>query len=216
MYSATTASAVTTPQFGLFNTGIDPGVMMGVDAHYTVALEGATPLASPVTYKTDLTYLPFSPADDATSAFISPQPSYANAQADPAGYYDFTTTFDLTGVDLSKVSIQVRFESDDSVDNISLNGTALFASPLTPITTPGYFAFSDYYTLTSNPTLLHAGLNSVSFRLFNYPTTTGTDPVALRAEFLTAVPEPSAWAMVGGLASVMLFGGWLRRRRANA
>lgn len=214
MYGTPAAHAVTTPQYGLFNTGIDPGIMMGVDAHYTVALEGAATPISPLTYVTDPTGIPFSPADNATSAFISPQPTYAQGQIDAGGYYDFTTTFDLTGVtDLSAVSIYGRFETDDTLDNISLNGQALFTGPLTNPTLPGYYAFTGYYNLVPNTNLLTAGVNTFTFRVFNY-TNSNTDPVSLRAEF-SAVPEPSTWAMVGGLGAVAAFGGWMRRRRAT-
>lgn len=197
-------------QFGLFNTGIDPGVMMGVDAHYKVALEGATTPISPLTYVTDPTGLPYTPPDNSTSRFISPQPTYAAGQIDAGGYYNFTTTFDLTGVNLGLASIQGRFESDDAIVDVLINGKSL--GILLP--DPDYKSFSSYYNLAPNSSYLLQSTNTLTFRLFNY-TGASVDPVSLRAEFLTSVPEPSVWASVVGLALVAVVGTWLRRRRAT-
>ena len=54
------SNATAAPQFGLYNTGIDPGIMMGVDAHYTVKPVAAATAA--VTYVTDTDRPAFQPA----------------------------------------------------------------------------------------------------------------------------------------------------------
>ncbi len=206
-YAAGATNASAAPQYGLYNTGIDPGIMMGVDAHYTVKPVAAA--TASVTYVTDTTGLPFNPPNNAFSAFISPQPSYAAGQIDAGGEYLFTTTFTLTAADLTTASIFGRFESDDRIDDVILNGHSLGIS----LADPDYLAFSQYFNLVTNRGFLLTGTNTLSFQLFNF-TNNNKDPVALRTEF-SAVPEPSTWAMFGGLASLLLVGTWLRRRRAT-
>ena len=208
IYAVGASSAAAAPQFGLYNTGIDPGVMMGVDAHYTVKPIAGTTAA--VTYVTDTTGLPFNPPDNALSAFVSPQPTYAAGQIDAGGEYLFTTTFTLTTADLATASIFGRFESDDRIDDVILNGHSLGIS----LSDPNYLAFSQYFDLVANRDFIVAGTNTLSFQVFNF-TNNDRDPVALRAEFTNAVPEPSTWAMFGGMASLLLGGTWLRRRRTT-
>ena len=194
------SSAAAAPQFGLYNTGIDTGIMMGVDGHYTVKPVAASTAA--VTYVTDTTGLPFNPPDDALSAFVSPQPSYAAGQIDAGGEYLFTTTFTLAPSDLTTASIFGRFESDDRIDDVILNGQSLGIS----LADPDYLAFSQYFNLVANRSLLVAGTNTLSFQLFNF-TNNDKDPVALRAEFTNAVPEPSVWAAVVSMVSISCLGG---------
>ncbi len=209
MYSATAANAQTTPKYGLFNTGIDVNAMLGSDKHYTATPPSST--TSAPLFVTNTTGLPYSPADNATSSFISPEANYPVGMQDAGGVWTFTTTFDLTGVDLSTVFIAGRFESDDRIDNILVNGNSTGIA----LADPDYHAFSSYYTLSGSN--LIQGINTIQFKLFNFTpgTTSAIDPVALRAEFITAVPEPSAWAMVGGLAVLLTAGSWVRRRRAT-
>lgn len=221
----TTHAASSTPSsYGLYNTGVPAGVMLGMEAadpDYTVTYEGTasptdpgTPLTSSTMYVTATTnasgqpYLPWQPADNSTSAFISPFPTYAAGQSNQGGTYDVTTTFTLSAGDFASVALFGRFESDDAIENIFVNGVS------TGITQPpeGYEAFSGYYDLSS---FLQAGTNTIRFQLFNYTTGTNTDPVALRTEF-SAVPEPSVWAGVGSLLGLGLLGRWLSRRRAVA
>lgn len=221
-YCPAAAQAQSTTKYGLYNTGISPAGMIGMeglDSEYTVAYEAGTgstpdpgtPLTSPSTYVTDLSNLPqYQPADDGTSAFISPYPTYSSGQSNLGGIYDFTTTFDLSSVsDLSSVALSGRFESDDRIQDILINGHSLGIF----LTDPDYTAFSAYYNLAPVVSDLNAGLNTITVQVYNYTTGSNTDPVALRAEFVAAVPEPSVWASVGALASLLLFGSWLRRRR---
>ena len=208
--SVTAISAQAAPKYGLFNTGIDTSAMLGADAHYTATAPNST--TSVPLFVTDIGSLPYSPGDNATSSFISPEAEYPAGQQDAGGVWTFTTTFDLTGVNLSTVFIQGRFESDDRIDNILVNGNSTGIA----LADPDYHAFSSYYTLSGAN--LVQGVNTIQFKLFNFTpgTTSAVDPVSLRAEFITsAVPEPSAWAMVGGLAALMAAGSWLRRRRAT-
>ena len=127
------------------------------------------------------------------------------------GIYDFTTTFDLTGVNLSTYSLFGSFESDDRIQDILINGHSLGVY----LADPDYKAFSGYINLVPSSSDLVSGVNTLTFKLYNYTTGSNTDPVALRAEF-SAVPEPSAWAGIGSLLALGFLGRWLSRRRAVA
>ncbi len=221
MYSLPTAKAASpSPQsYGLFNTGINAAGMLGMesaDPFYSVAYEPGTgstpdpgtPLTGSTTYVTDLSNLPqYQPADNSTSQFITPYPTYSSLQSNLGGIYDFTTTFNLAGIAPSTVSLYGRFESDDRIQDILVNGksTGIFLAD------PDYGAFSGYYNLSS---YLVAGANTITFKVYNFTTGSNTDPVALRTEFSAAVPEPSVVAAIG-LGALAGFGLWLRRRRAT-
>ena len=147
------AASPTPSSYGLYNTGFSAGAMLGMEAadpDYTVAYEGTasptdpgTPLTSSTMYVTATTnasgqpYLPWQPADNGTSAFISPYPTYAAGQSNQGGLYDVSTTFTIAAGDFASVALFGRFESDDAIQNIFVNGVA------TGITQPpeGYLAF---------------------------------------------------------------------------
>ena len=200
MQNAGVANAASpTPQsYGLFNTGIDASGMIGMegaDTTYSVAYEAGTgstpdpgtPLNGPATYVTDLSNLPqYQPADNSTSQFITPYPTYSGLQSNLGGIYDFTTTFDLTGVDLSTFELYGRFESDDRINDILINGVSLGIS----LADPDYSAFSGYFNLAPVASDLNQGTNTLTFKVYNFTTGSNTDPVALRTEFTNAVPEP--------------------------
>ena len=214
----TTASAATgLTQYGLYNTGsgLDPAMMLDVgdvDPNYTVSLEGASPAISPALFVTSLSGLPWQPGDDSTSSFISPQVYYGGGAVDAGGTYDFTTTFDLTGVDLSAASIYVSLESDDVVTGILLNGKSVVDAATLASDNFSYQGFGAPVDLTTDTSVLNQGANTLTFQVFNYAGTV-TDPVAIRTEFTASVPEPSTWAMLGTMAAAVLGFGFLRRRR---
>ena len=218
------AASPTPASYGLFNTGIDAAGMVGMegaDPDYTIAYEPGTgstpdpgtPLTGNTMYVTGLTnasgqpYLPWQPADNSTSAFISPYKTYADGESNLGGIYDVTTSFNLASA--AGVTLYGRFESDDRINNIIINGVSTGIA----LSDPDYKAFSTPFNLSS---YLKAGTNTIDFQLYNYTTGSNTDPVALRAEFTNAVPEPSVWAGVGSLLGLGLLGRWLSRRRAVA
>jgi hypothetical protein len=126
--------------------------------------------------------------DDAISTWIGPY-NYPNDQSrhfgglndltGPQGNYDYRTTFDLTGFDLSSASITGGWGTDNSGVDILLNGVSLgFTTPTNAFGSP-----LSAFTINSG---FVAGVNSLDFVVFN-----GSGPTALRVEMTgSANPVP--------------------------
>ena len=84
------------------------------------------------------------------------------------GNYTYQTTFNLTGYDLSKVSVVGGWAVDNTGIDILINGVS------TGITSPG---FGNYVSFTITNGLL-AGVNTLDFRMNNTPVT--PNPTGLR------------------------------------
>lgn len=188
---------------GLFNTGVDAlGNSLpddAIDTHYTV--NGGTAYAV-----TSAGGFPIGPwlGDLTTSSWISPA---TGTLGDLNQTYTYTTTFDLTGIDLTTASIAGRISTDDQLTGITINGNAA-AIPV------GITSFT-YWTNFSVSSGFLSGLNTLSFSVLN----NGGGPTGLRVEytgnnFVAAVPEPSSYALaLAGIATAFLV---LRRRRSKA
>jgi hypothetical protein len=129
---------------------------------------------------------------DSLSAWIGP---VGDTNLDgAAGAYDYRTTFNLTGFNLSSVVITGQWATDDSGLNILLNGVS------TGITSSnGYTAWKSF-TISSG---FVAGVNTLDFQLNN-----GGGPTGLRVEMTgtgNEVPEPSSILLlasgIAGLAT---------------
>ena len=132
-------------------------------------------------------------APGGASDWISPQPSYTSGQSDSPGVYDYSTTFDLTGLDPSTASLTFLVAVDDSLTDVLINGAS------TGLTHDSLSSFSSPLAINAG---FIAGLNNIVFRVSN---TAGPplNPSGLRVEFTSAtadevaVPEPTSIALFG-------------------
>lgn len=188
--------------------GASPG---SIDPNWTVN-------GGPV-YVTDNTGFPFGPwlADDGTSSWISPQPSYVGPPlgSDAPGSYDYATTFDLTGLVPGTASLSILFTVDNDLNDVLLNGSS------TGISGTGFTAFSGPVIVNTG---FSAGVNSLVFQTTNLGGTIG-DPAGFRAALIgtadnavsnpnTNVPEPSTASLTefGLIAGLVFF----RRRTSKS
>ncbi len=196
------ANAATIP--GLYNTGVDNlGVTLAdgaIDPHYLLisSVDSSFPGPDAVVVNAGYPIAPNGPwvANDSQSKWISPR---ADGGTEPNGLYTYELTFDLTGLDPTNAHITGMASADDAV-SVSLNGGAAQTLPGT-YTSYSPFAFDSGFV---------AGVNTVDFQvanLYGYPT-------GLRVDIQgTDVPEPGAYALLGGLGVTGL--GLLRRRRSR-
>src|SRR6185312_2768547 len=141
---------------------------------------------------------------------------------DDSGYYDYTTTFDLTGLDPTTAVINGRLSADDETTQVYLNGNLL------PITATGYVGGSGYvpaYTFLTPFSIdsgYVAGVNTLDFRVFNNPDYLYTPPADdPNPTGLLVEMSGTATASIGdtGASSAILLAGaaglllWSARRR---
>ncbi len=186
------------------NTGVDSTDALaaygGQTEFWTLlsAPAGASEAVGSDLFRYNCCYLP----DSAVSAWVSPA---ANGVASDDGVYIYELLVDLTGFDLSTVSITGGFSTDND-GFIRVNGGPAVA-------TVPFDGFSTLHAFTLNSGFV-AGINSIQAGVNN-----GGNPTALRVEFwdatggpidATAVPEPASLMLVGsGIAGIVA----KRRRR---
>lgn len=190
------AATITT----LYSTGVDnAGVSTtgnGVDLHWTLAGGTAYTGGANGSY-------PIGPwvSESATSRWITPTNNAADNNATTS--FTYSTTFSLTGFQVTSASFSGKFAADDQVTSILLNGTAIGAIG------GGYTSFTSF---DSTGGLFVAGLNTLTFVTLN----SGSGPTGLNVELsgnATAVPEPATWGlMITGFGMV----GFAARRRTRA
>jgi hypothetical protein len=135
--------------------------------------------------------------DTATAAWVSPG---ADGTAGVTGFYTYTLTIDLTGLDPLTAAITGIFGTDND-GSIFLNGNA-------PVANTAFGGFGAPTAFTFNSGFV-AGLNTINLTVNN-----GGDPTAFFAEIDSAtasplaggaVPEPGTIALLGaGLAGLAL------------
>src|SRR6185312_11088667 len=122
LLAATTAFSGSIP--GLFNTGVDgTGALLAnneVDAHYTITASADPDFPGPDAF-TLLPGFPVGPwlAEGPLSRWIAPQADQSTGNQ--PGSYTFTTTFDLTGLDVASAQISGQITADNSVTAVRLN-----------------------------------------------------------------------------------------------
>jgi|GEM_PF-2797079 len=167
---------------GLYNTGVDdkgePLPAGQIDRNYRLVSAPPGSGYGPTAYRlrghsamepwpTEGPWLANSSSD--LSRWISPAPENPGNWF-PPGDYDYETTFDLTGADLSKVRIEGRWASDGggSATGIRINGT------LVPGSSSGGFSGFTPFVVQSG---FINGVNRLTFRVRNPGTTNSASGV---------------------------------------
>ena len=197
MLAAVPASAVTITS--LYSTGVDgSGIATtgnGADLHWTLA--GGTAYTGGTNNQ-----FPIGPwiNDTTTSRWITPTNNAADGT--PVTTYEFSTTFDLTGLKASTAAISGAFAADDSA-TIFLNGVQIGAA------NQGGYRFTTNFNINSG---FIAGVNTLTFTALN----SGAGPTGLNvlvSGTATAVPEPATWGLL--LVGFGMVGVAARRRQTT-
>lgn len=201
--SLTTTEAKAIPVDTFYNTGVDTThTVLGnglAETHYVLTSipNGSAPGVRVATsangYPLDKYWL----GDNKASAWIGPKGD--NSLDGAVGQYDYRTTFNLTGFNVSTAVLSGKWAADDVGVNILINGVST-AQP----GTGSYSAFTNFSVASG----FINGINTIDFIVKN----TG-GPTGLRVEgaLKADVPEPMSLAILGaGLFSV----GLIRHRRA--
>lgn len=188
----------------LFNTGVDasrtPAANHADEIHYTLDGGPNARVANQSNGYPNNVWI----GDDAISSWIGPRGD--NHLDGGQQYFDYRTTFTLSGFDFHTAAIIGRWAIDDVGADIRINGVST-NNALAPWNTWTNFAIASGF---------QAGVNTIDFIVYN---DNSFGPTGLRVEMtgsanaLSAAPEPAAWAMMligfGGLGAI------LRRRRSG-
>jgi hypothetical protein len=176
----------------IFNTGVDNSnnllPAMSVDPHYQLnggpAFVGANPIS---------TWIPNGP----NSQWITPTPDASQGFFGSSTPYVYTTTFTLP-VGFSGATLSGQWATDNSAF-MSLNGGPAVS------TTPdvGYTAFTPF-SITSG---FMAGINTITFDVFNSGAFVDMNPTGLRVE-ISGSFTPAAGVADSGSTFGLLFAGW--------
>jgi hypothetical protein len=211
----------------LHNTGVDAvstplADTTGPDLHYKVsygtAIGSYTTTSASAFAVNDNTQFPMNAywiQSDSQSAWISPF-GRNTTDASANGFYDYQTTFSLTGLVAGTAMISGQWAADNCGLDILINGHST-GQAMSCSGPSNYAPFGGWtsFAITSNFT---AGLNTIDFLVENYAQN-GGNPTGLRVEMSgTAsasssnppIPEPLTLALFGsGIAGLAL----LRRRK---
>ena len=196
------APALFANEITIYGTGMGPGGALAdgaVDTHYTLSSPDPD-FPGPAAFVTNQNALAAGwIADSATSKWISPSAFGTDGHASVE--YDYTTTFELTGLDASTAILQGMISADD--------GSAIFLNrdPVFPLF--GTYTSNTPFQINSG---FVSGLNTLTFAVQNY----GGGPTGLNVAIsgtAAPTPEPSSAALLGaGLAFAFTL---FRRRRAK-
>jgi hypothetical protein len=136
--------------------------------------------------------------NDSNSAWISA--TQDNDASDAQGFYDYTLFFDVLDAEAPGFMVEGQWAVDNEGIEIFING-----DPTGNMNTAGFASFTDF----SIDSGFIGGLNTLTFRVENAPSS--NNPTGLHVEFsrFGAIPEPaSAVLVVVGVAGLAM-----RRRR---
>lgn len=179
----------------VYGTGMGPGGPLAdgtIDSYYSLS---STDTSNPglAAYVTNQNTLANGwVADSAVSKWISPTATGTNGFSKLE--YDYTTTFDLTGLDASTATLSGMISADD--------GTAIFLNGHSVDSLFGTWTKSVPFQINSG---FISGVNTLTFAVQNY----GSGPTGLDASIsgsATATPEPASAVLVGAglLAAALL------------
>ena len=186
------SAASTQPPPYPFSTGVDDDGQQlptgGLDSHWTVRVPGSS-TAQPAS----INYFGAWAAAPADANWLSP--SFDSYASGPTGDYLYTTKFDLTGQNISQVTIAGKWACDNNGTEILLNGSSV------GITTAAaaYGSLTDF-TISSAAHFV-SGVNTLTFHVVN---TDGGDPnpTGLVVEFAPRTVPPVCIARPAGLVSL--------------
>lgn len=190
----------------IFNTGVDtlgnplPNGTVGDLPYVLTSVPGGT---TDLQVRTSAGGFPIGPwiGNDSLSAWI--RPNNPDPPNDPAGLYDYRTTFNLMGLNPATAVLIGQWATDDAGVDILINGVS------TGNTAAGFTGWSAF-TLSGG---FLDGVNTLDFIVSNSPGDSG-NPTGLRVEMLgtadpAGVPEPMSLVLLGsGFVAL----GMLRRR----
>jgi hypothetical protein len=178
----------------LQNTGVGTYTLTG-PTNNPISVSSLDNTAFPANIYNDVAYGANSyKGNNAISSWISPSAN-TNEETkgqDVAGQYTFSTTFDLTGMDLSSVVIAGKWVTDDQGAQIKINGVNTLASAVTN----GFY--NDGFTTFNLSSGFVSGINTLDFVVDNQALGYASLRVEidsatanLAAASATDVPEPS-------------------------
>jgi hypothetical protein len=211
---AAQAEVVSALNVSLFNTGVNSsGTVLTngatPDPHYTVVSAPAgLPTLQVLTSAGGFPIGPWLP-DDTASAWIGPNTSQATGAP---GSYDYQTTFDLTGLDVTTAAIVGQWSTDNAGLDILINGSSTgstISHGSGTVLDPYSFAVWKSFNISGG---FVSGLNTLDFIVQNDDPS--SNPTGLRVEFSEAdaqlAPEPGTLGMFG-LGSAFLIASVRRR-----
>jgi hypothetical protein len=184
----------TQPLTNIFNTGVDDSgttVTTGSgDPHYQLTYSAESTPPPPAVPATVMDNHSAWLANDASSKWIGVVPSGYTSVA--AGYYNFRTTFDLTGYNPATAELKINVSADNRVDDILINNISQ------GMAFTGYSSWSGTFSITNG---FVTGVNTLDFVSFNEGD--GDNPAGFRAKVSgTASPLlASSTTLASGLAA---------------
>jgi len=174
------------PQFGVFNTGVDPTGALLEDGqpepHYVLISSADLTYTGPTAYAPGAS-LPIPPwvTNGPNSRWITPRPDGVDASP---GAYHYRLFFSLNSDDVTTASITGSVATDDGNGGIFLNGNPV------EFGTSGFTAYTDLSIPAGSPFL--AGLNTLDFFVNNGGS--AANPTGLRVDnlVLSGATEPPA------------------------
>ncbi|HSH16764.1 MAG TPA: immunoglobulin domain-containing protein, partial [Verrucomicrobiae bacterium] len=172
--SATASLTVRASVAGLFNTGVDEnGAALAdgaVDPHYTLSVNANGSSTEAIVHDSTIFPIVTGPwlANAPDSKWIAPlfNTEFSAGLATNEGRYVYSTTFDLTGIDIPSVVISGGWAMDNNGVAIRVNGASIGQS------TAG-FATLTPFTITSANANLVDGINTLDFEVVNADVTAG-------------------------------------------